>query len=179
MHNPTSVLENNTRSPMGFSHPNGSLNLGQTTRPNQQQKKIAKLGLCCSGLPQCRLVVFSSPCFAFTSLICVAPRFVVCVPKKYYYYYYTSCMFFEAAFAKNLSPESPLDCRTSFSILSAVNNVVVWLVSNHPLISKSSNPLSNNWGTVPSAPITKSIMVPLKFLKFLSSLAMTNIEEDE
>ena len=41
MHNPASVLENETQTPMGFWNTNGSPNVGQKTRPynNQQQKK--------------------------------------------------------------------------------------------------------------------------------------------
>ena len=39
-HNPTSVLENDTQTPMGFWDTNGSPNLSQTTRPyNNQQKR--------------------------------------------------------------------------------------------------------------------------------------------
>ena len=41
MHNQAPVLENDTKSPIGLSHEYGSPNIGQKTRPynNQQQKK--------------------------------------------------------------------------------------------------------------------------------------------
>ena len=44
MHNPTSVLENETHTPLGFWDTNGSPNLGQTTRPhnNPQKKRTCK-----------------------------------------------------------------------------------------------------------------------------------------
>ena len=45
MHNPAPVLENDTQTPMGLWHTNGSPNLGQRTRPynNQQKKRICKI----------------------------------------------------------------------------------------------------------------------------------------
>ena len=44
MHNSASVLENDTQTPMGLWHTNRSPNLGQKTRPynNQQPKKEKK-----------------------------------------------------------------------------------------------------------------------------------------
>ena len=39
MHNPAPVLENNTQTPMGLWHTHGSANLGQKTRPNNNQQK--------------------------------------------------------------------------------------------------------------------------------------------
>ena len=57
MHNQTYVLENETHTPMGFWHTHGSRNLGQTTRPynNQQNKNLQNCGLCCSGWPQSKI----------------------------------------------------------------------------------------------------------------------------
>ena len=49
---PTSVLENETQTPMGFGQTNGSPNLGQMSRRyNNQQKKenSQNCGLCCPG----------------------------------------------------------------------------------------------------------------------------------
>ena len=45
MHNPASVLENNTQTPMGLWHTHGSPNFGQMSRPkkNQQKKRICKI----------------------------------------------------------------------------------------------------------------------------------------
>ena len=43
MHNPAFVLENDTHTPMGLWHTNGSPNLGQETRSyNNQEKKKKK-----------------------------------------------------------------------------------------------------------------------------------------
>ena len=55
MHNPTSVEENDTQTPLGFWHTNGSPNLGQTTKPyNNQQKKenLQNYGICYTSWPQ-------------------------------------------------------------------------------------------------------------------------------
>ena len=51
MHNPTSVLENDTQARLGFWYTNGSPNLGQATRPyNNSQKKWT-----------CKIVDFAVP----------------------------------------------------------------------------------------------------------------------
>ena len=42
--------------------------------------------------------------------------------------------------------KSPQVSRTLLSILAALNNPEVWVVSAHPLISKSSNPFINFFG---------------------------------
>ena len=52
----------------------------------------------------------------------------------------------------------PQVSRTLLSILLDLNNVVVWMVSTRPLISKSSNPFNNPLVTVPKAPITIGII---------------------
>ena len=54
------------------------------------------------------------------------------------------------------------------SILTDLNNPVVWMVSTRPLISKSSSPFTN---PAPSAPITSGITVTFTFHSFFSSLA--------
>ena len=61
--------------------------------------------------------------------------------------------------------------RTFHSILADLNNVVVWIVSTHPLISKSSSPFNNPSVTVPRAPITIGINITFMFLCFFNSLA--------
>ena len=45
MHNPTSVLENDTQIPLEFWHTNGSPNIGQKSRPytNKQKKRTFKI----------------------------------------------------------------------------------------------------------------------------------------
>ena len=57
--------------------------------------------------------------------------------------------------------KSPQIFRTLFSILDDLNNAVFWMVSSHPLISKSSSPFINPLVTVQSAPITIDINVRL------------------
>ena len=56
MHNLVAVLANDTQTPMGLWHTNGSPNLDQTTRPynKQQQKKenLQNCRLCSTGWPQ-------------------------------------------------------------------------------------------------------------------------------
>ena len=60
--------------------------------------------------------------------------------------------------------------RTLFSIMAVLNDVVVWMVSSRPPISKSSNPFSNPLVTVPNTPITIGIIVIFMFHNFFSSL---------
>ena len=60
---------------------------------------------------------------------------------------------------------------TLFSILSDLKNVVVWMVSTHPLISNSSCPRINPLLTVPRAPITNCVTFIFMFHRFFNSLA--------
>ena len=62
--------------------------------------------------------------------------------------------------------KSPQVSRTLNSILAIMNNVVVWMVSAHPLISKSSSPFNNPFVTIPKAPITIGIIVTFIFHGF-------------
>ena len=61
--------------------------------------------------------------------------------------------------------------RTLLSILADVNNIVVWMVSTRPLISKSSSPFNNPSLIVPRTPITIGIIVTFLFHSFSYSLA--------
>ena len=61
--------------------------------------------------------------------------------------------------------------RTLLSILSDLNNVVAWMVSNRPLISKSSSPFKNPLATVLSVPIKIGITVTFMFNSFFNSQA--------
>ena len=66
-------------------------------------------------------------------------------------------------FHRSLSDsKSPQMSRTLLSIMVILNNVVVWMVSTHPLISKSSSPFNNPLVTIPKAPITIGIILTLK-----------------
>ena len=67
--------------------------------------------------------------------------------------------------------KSPQDSRAHLSIMTVLNNVVVWMVSTRPLTSKSSSPFSNPLVTVPNAPITISMIVTCMFHSFFNSLA--------
>ena len=62
--------------------------------------------------------------------------------------------------------KSPQVSRTLLSILAVLNNAVVWMVSTHPPISKSSSPFSNPLVTVPNAPNTIGIIVTCMFQFF-------------
>ena len=55
--------------------------------------------------------------------------------------------------------KSPQVSRTFLSILSVLNNVVVWMVSTRLLISKSSIPYNNHLVPVPKEPIAIDIIV--------------------
>ena len=68
--------------------------------------------------------------------------------------------------------KSPQVSRTLLSILTVLNNAVVWMVSTRPPTSKSSSPFSNPLVTVPNAQITIGIMVTFMFHSFFfNSLA--------
>ena len=67
--------------------------------------------------------------------------------------------------------KSPQVSRTLLSILANINNAVVWMVSTHPLISKSSSPCTNFLVTVPSMSITTGITITFMCHNFFSFLA--------
>ena len=63
--------------------------------------------------------------------------------------------------------KSPQVSRTLLSILVDVIDTLVWMVSAHSLISKSSTPRTNLSVTVSRAPVTICIIVTFKFHVFL------------
>ena len=65
----------------------------------------------------------------------------------------------------------PQVSRTLLSILADLDNAVIWMVSNRPLISKSFSLCINPLVTVPRAPITIGITVTFMFHNFFNSLA--------
>ena len=67
--------------------------------------------------------------------------------------------------------KSPQVSRTLLSILADLNNVVIWIFSTCPLISKSSSSFIDPLKIVPSAQITIGITVTFMFHGFFSSLA--------
>ena len=82
--------------------------------------------------------------------------------------------FFTPALADGLSQDSksPQVFRTLLSILADLNDGVVWMVFNRPLISKSSTPGTNPLMTVSRAQITIGINVTFTFFFFFfNSLA--------
>ena len=67
--------------------------------------------------------------------------------------------------------KSPQVSRTFLSIPGDLNNAVVWMVSTHPLISKSSSPCTSPLVTVSSAPITIGFTVTFLLHSFFNSQA--------
>ena len=59
--------------------------------------------------------------------------------------------------------KSPQVSRTLLSILTDLNNDVIWMISARPLISKSSCPCTNYLMTITSSPITIGITVTFIF----------------
>ena len=73
-------------------------------------------------------------------------------------------------FHQSLSDSKSLQVsRAHLNILVDVNNVVVWMVSSCPLISKSSSPFTNPLEIVPSAQTTIDIIITFMFHSFFSS----------
>ena len=66
---------------------------------------------------------------------------------------------------------SPHVSGTLLSILTVLNNAVVWMVSTRPLILKSSNPFTNPLVTIPRAPIAIGITITFMFHSFFNFLA--------
>ena len=81
----------------------------------------------------------------------------------YYYYHYYYHKFFTPALASGSLSDcmSPQVSRTLLSILTDLNNTLVWMVSILPLISNSNSLLSKPLWTVPSSPNKIGIIVTL------------------
>ena len=62
--------------------------------------------------------------------------------------------------------KSPQVSRTRLSILAALSNAVVWIVSTRLPTSKSSRPFNNPLVTVPNAPITIGTIVYYLIFQF-------------
>ena len=62
--------------------------------------------------------------------------------------------------------KNPQVSRTFLSIMGALKNAVVWIVSTRPPTSKSSSPFNNPFFTVPEAPITIGIIFAFMFHSF-------------
>ena len=90
------------------------------------------------------------------------------------YYYFYSLEFFTSNWSLSDS-KSPQVSRTLLSILSVLNNIVVWRVSARPPTSKSSRPFRNPLVTVQNAPITIGIIVTFMFHSFFNSLARLKV----
>ena len=69
----------------------------------------------------------------------------------------------------SLSDSKSQVTRSLLSILLDLNNAVVWIVSIHPVISKSHSPYTNPLVTVPRAPITIGIILTFMFHSFFHS----------
>ena len=64
--------------------------------------------------------------------------------------------------------------RTLLSIQADLNNAIVWMVSSHLLISKSSSPGTNPLMIAPKTPITIYINITFRFHSFFNSLARSS-----
>ena len=103
----------------------------------------------------------------------------------YHHCYYYCCCFYYYLLLESFSRQfllivfhwslsdgkSPQVSRNLLSILTVLNNVVVWMVSTRPPTSKSSSPFNNPWVTVPKALITIGKIVTFMFHNFFNSLA--------
>ena len=67
--------------------------------------------------------------------------------------------------------KSPQVSRTLLRILAVLSNAVVWIVSAHLPISKSSRPFNNPLVIVPKSQITIGTIVTFMFHSFFNSLA--------
>ena len=86
---------------------------------------------------------------------------------------FTPWEFFTSVLADGLSLEFEWQqvSWTLLSILTVLNNAVVWMVSTRLPTSKSSILFNNPLVTVPKAPITIGIIVTFMFHSFFNSLA--------
>ena len=80
-------------------------------------------------------------------------------------------MFFHWSLSDRMSPRVT---RTLLSILTVLNNAMVWMFSTRPPISKSTSPFNNPLVTVPKAPITIDIIVTFMFHSFFNSRARSS-----
>ena len=88
---------------------------------------------------------------------------LLCLVLYSYYHYFTHLKGFHRTLSD--SKFSPV-YRTLLNILSDLNNVVFWIVSTRPFISKTICPCTNLLMTVPSVPITTSIIVTFMLHSF-------------
>ena len=97
--------------------------------------------------------------------------------KLNYYYYHSLIRAFHISVSRWFFHRSLRDSkshqvsRTLLSILTVLNNAVVWMVSTRPSTSNFSIPFSNPLVIVPNAPITIGIIVTCMFHSFFNYLA--------
>ena len=113
------------------------------------------------GLPRC-LFLWYLFCWDFyiIIIIIITPFWVFHTSISWWFFHWS------LSDSKSLQVSSTL-----LSILTDLNNAVVWMVSIRLLISKSSNPCTNLLVTVPRAPITIGITIIFMFHSFFNSLA--------
>ena len=87
--------------------------------------------------------------------------------------FYSLRVFFTSVLADGLSLKFEWSqvSRTLLSILADLSSMVVWMISIHPLISKSSSLFNNTPVIVPRAPIIIGINVTSMFHSFFNPLA--------
>ena len=107
------------------------------------------------------IVTFLSPHNQYLSFCCVLSIIIILLFWKFF----TPAL--DDGFYWSLSDSKSLQVsRTLLSILVNLNNVLVWMISIHPLIFKSSSPCTNLLLTVPGAPIAIGIVVTFIFNGF-------------
>ena len=89
--------------------------------------------------------------------------FVIIIYSFRVFHIIVSWWFFHWSLSDSKSPQVS---RTLLSILTVLNNAVVWMVSVRPSTSKFSGPFNSPLVTVPNAPITISIIVTFMFHSF-------------
>ena len=91
--------------------------------------------------------------------------------RSYYYYLRLESFSYQRqliVFPWSLNNNKYQVSGTLLSILDVLSNVIVWIVSAHPLISKSSSPFIN-----PSVTVPIGINVTFMFQRFFNSLGKT------
>ena len=108
----------------------------------------------------CRSCCILSLSFCFLGLACFKTIFIIIIYSLKVFHINVSWWSFHRSLSDSKSPQVS---RTLLSIMTVLNNVVVWMVSTRPPTSKSFSPFSSPLVTVPKAPIIIGRIVTLMF----------------